>query len=151
VPLQWICDGQLPLSQLPGSPLSTAPQTATLASLPPAGPALPPLWRTVDQPICQVQAQAEGWSIGWRWHPDQRFDPQRVQAWLQTLDWRRAKLVIHSPEGWCSANVLGGEPWSWRASEWRQDSRLELIFAAPQALEPLQAAIRACLLDGGDG
>jgi hypothetical protein len=97
-------------------------------------------------PHCQVQAQPEGWAIGWRWHPSQRFDRARVEAWLGTLAWRRAKLVLHTPDGWYSANALDGTAPDWRTSEWRRDSRLELIFTRPQDAAALQAQLQACHL-----
>ena len=102
------------------------------------------IWRDPQEPICQVQAQAEGWSIGWRVHPSQVFELGRVQAWLAGLPWRRAKLVLHGESGWHSANALYGAPLQWRISEWRRDSRLELIFAAPQQAQALQAGLLAC-------
>jgi hypothetical protein len=96
-------------------------------------------------PICLSQWQAEGWSIGWRWHPDRVFDAQKVQKWLQTLEWRRAKLVIHSRTGWISGNALEGATLTWSPSEWRKDSRLEMIFASPQDEATLNAQLAACL------
>jgi len=96
-------------------------------------------------PICLSQGQAEGWSIGWRWHPDRLFDASKVQQWLQSLEWRRAKLVIHSASGWVSGNALLESELQWAPSEWRKDSRLELIFAAPQDEAELSAQLAKCL------
>ncbi len=114
--------------------------------LPEGGAALPALWRDPREPICQVQDQAEGWSIGWRWHPSQQFELLRVQQWLATLPWRRAKLVLQTNAGWLSANALDGEAPHWRSSEWRKDSRLELIFSAAQDQQALNQGLAACLL-----
>ncbi|MCT7046425.1 GTP-binding protein, partial [Salmonella enterica] len=89
-------------------------------------------------------AQEGGWSIGWRWHPSQSFDHQRLAQWLTRWDWRRAKLVIHSTDGWISGNAVDNSPLVWQPSEWRRDSRIELIFSAPQDVAALQQALAAC-------
>lgn len=112
---------------------------------PPIGGVQSVLWQVTDEPICQIQAQRDAWSIGWRWHPSQQFDPRRIQDWLAGLGWRRAKLVIHSPHGWCSANAVDNAALKWRDSEWRRDSRLELIFATAQDQHALNAGLRDCL------
>ena len=57
---------------------------------------------------------------------------------------RRAKLVLQTNDGWLSANALDGAPLHWQSSEWRQDSRLELIFSAAQDATTLQAGFLAC-------
>ena len=149
-PLYWTEQGFLPLNQLPGvdntaqpgaghSPVDNLIATATLAQL-------PAVWSDPAQPICLSQSQAEGWSIGWRWHPSRQFNPNALQAWLQSLNWRRAKLVIHSEAGWVSGNALDGAAFTWQVSEWRRDSRLELIFAQEQDVAVLQAQLAACLV-----
>lgn len=143
-PLRWTSEGALALDELPGwQVVAEVGDTPAL----PAGEAAPPaVWLDPTQPICQSQGQAEGWSIGWRWHPSQRFELMRVQQWLATQTWRRAKLVLQTNAGWLSANALEGQPLHWQNSEWRKDSRLELIFAAPREVAELQAGLRACLL-----
>jgi G3E family GTPase len=145
-PLRWTTQGTLPLSQLPGFSARAEVGTA-LDELPgSAAAAMPQIWRTPAEPICQIQAQAEGWSIGWRWHPSQRFELLRVQQWLTSLAWRRAKLVLQTNAGWLSANALDGQPLHWQNSEWRKDSRLELIFAEAQEVEALARGMAACRL-----
>lgn len=149
LPLHWTTQGRLDLAALPGFGARAA--EAEAADLPAAAAPLPQLWRTPDEPICLIQDQAEGWSIGWRWHPSQRFDLAQVQRWLEGLAWRRAKAVLHGADGWRSLNALHGqavEPW--RASEWRKDSRLELIFDAAQNAEALRAGLAACRIARGD-
>ncbi|MCU0125236.1 CobW family GTP-binding protein [Pseudomonas vlassakiae] len=101
------------------------------------------LWIDPSLPICAAQEGDGGWSIGWRWHPSQRFEPQRIQAFLSAWPWRRAKGVIHSADGWQSFNGLNGELVQWQPSEWRKDSRIELIFEQVQP-EPL---LRKALAD----
>lgn len=144
-PLLWTRQGALPLAQLPGFAIQ-AEAGAGLDQLPPEAPILAQVWRTTDEPICQVQQQEQGWSIGWRWHPSQRFELMQVQQWLSALSWRRAKLVLQTNAGWLSANALDGQALHWQNSEWRKDSRLELIFTEAQDVAALQAAFAACLL-----
>ncbi|MFP6847668.1 MAG: CobW-like GTP-binding protein [Pseudomonas sp.] len=144
-PIYWTRQGALPLVELPG--FSTqADSGGTLDNLPTAAAPLAQLWRSAHEPICQVQQQAEGWSIGWRWHPSQQFELLRVQQWLSSLPWRRAKLVLQTNAGWLSANALHGQALHWQNSEWRKDSRLELIFSEVQNMAELQAAFAACRL-----
>ena len=144
-PLLWTSQGALALAQLPGF-AAQAEVGAGLDTLPSSAPPMAQIWRTLDEPICQVQQQAEGWSIGWRWHPSQRFELMQMQHWLSALPWRRAKLVLHTNAGWLSANALHGQALHWQNSEWRKDSRLELIFSEAQDAPALQAGFAACLL-----
>ena len=144
-PIYWTSQGALPLAELPGFRAKAA-SGATPDNLPAAAAVLPQLWRSPSEPICQIQQQAEGWSIGWRWHPSQQFELLQVQHWLSGLPWRRAKLVLHSNAGWLSANALNGQALHWQNSEWRKDSRLELIFAEAQDMSALQAGFAQCRL-----
>lgn len=139
VSVDWRDADQLCLADLPVASVveSTPGQPAEIAVTPDRGM----IWRNCDEPICQVNAQVEGWSIGWRWHPQIRFDHRAVQQWLAELAFQRAKLVIHSCAGWQSLNVVEDGPMHWQASEWRRDSRLELIFAEPQDQAALQARL----------
>lgn len=144
-PLYWTQQARLPLSELPGL---LAHGTAGVDNfVMPRGLAqIPAIWSDPALPICLSQEQEGGWSIGWRWHPGQVFDVVRVTHWLASLGWRRAKLVIHSVEGWVSANALESAELQWQASEWRQDSRIELIFSAPQDVDLLQQSLAECRL-----
>jgi G3E family GTPase len=142
-PLYWTQQAQLPLSHLPG--LQSRAETGVDNFVVPKGLAqLPAIWTDPALPICLSQEQEGGWSIGWRWHPSQRFDVARMGLWLESLPWRRAKLVIHSVDGWVSANALDNSQLDWKPSEWRQDSRIELIFSEPQEADLLQAALAGC-------
>jgi hypothetical protein len=105
---------------------------------------MPAIWTDPSAPICLSQGQEGGWSIGWRWHPSQQFDRQRLQQWLESLDWRRAKLVIHSLDGWMSANAVDNAVLAWLPSEWRRDSRIELIFSEAQDIAQLQRGLADC-------
>lgn len=137
----WTSQGRLPFERLPQAEVIASNPAGALPDGPPP-PAM--LWRNADEPICLIQDQPEGWSIGWRWHSSQRFDLLAIQQWLATLPWRRAKLVLHTNAGWLSANALQGQALHWQNSEWRKDSRLELIFASAQDEAALRAGMAAC-------
>ncbi|WP_296260671.1 MULTISPECIES: CobW family GTP-binding protein [unclassified Pseudomonas] len=142
--LHWTDAGALMLDQLPG--IDTHGSEAVDNFVAPKTLAeLPPVWVDPSKPLCLSQGQLEGWSIGWRWHPDQVFDVQKIRDWLQGLDWRRAKLVIHSQTGWLSGNALDSGEIVWKGSEWRKDSRLELIFTQPQDQARLNAQLAMCV------
>ena len=142
-PLYWTRQAQLPLNQLPGFNAHAGAAVDNF-DVPKGLAQMPAIWSDPALPICLSQAQEGGWSIGWRWHPSQVFDTQRLREWLESLEWRRAKLVIHSAEGWVSANAVDNSPLAWQPSEWRRDSRIELIFSQPQDVAALQAALAAC-------
>ena len=143
MPLYWTQQGVLPLSALPG--LDANAEAGVDNFIAPKGLAqMPAIWTDPAIAICLSQQQAGGWSIGWRWHPDQVFDAARVGRWLEGLDWQRAKLVIHSVEGWVSGNALDNSKLDWQCSEWRQDSRIELIFSEVQDVDSLQKSMAGC-------
>ncbi|MEX6664019.1 GTP-binding protein [Pseudomonas sp. W2-17] len=143
--LYWTDHGVLALDSLPG--IESSPHAGSEnPAIPRSLPQLPAVWIDPMAPVCLSQQQSEGCSIGWRWHPERVFDAAKVQSWLQTLGWRRAKLVIHSEKGWISGNAVNGSALEWTSSEWRKDSRLELIFHGPQDEATLQTALAACLL-----
>ncbi|MDA8481732.1 CobW family GTP-binding protein [Pseudomonas resinovorans] len=150
VPLLCTTQGRLDIKQLPGIH-SHSGKAVGINDLPTGVDKPQVLWRNQAEPICQIQASDDGWSIGWRWHPSQRFELMRLQQWLAGLPWRRAKLVLQTNAGWLSGNALDGAPIRWQASEWRKDSRLELIFAGPQDEVPLKAGMEACRLGSEKG
>ncbi len=143
-PLFWTEMGALPLNYLPGIDARAIEAVGDLIT-PKSLAQMPTVWANPMTPICLSHQQAEGWSIGWRWHPGQIFNAPKVEAWLRTLDWRRAKLVIHSESGWVSGNAVDGGPLGWTLSEWRKDSRLELIFADSGDETALTMQLAACL------
>ncbi len=143
VRLIWTQQAQLPLSELPG--LAAQAVAGVDNWVAPKGLAqMPAVWSDPTLPICLSQAQEGGWSMGWRWHPSQTFDKQQIAVWLESLEWARAKLVIHSADGWVSANALNNAELNWQTSEWRKDSRIELIFADSQNIDQLQAGLAQC-------
>ena len=142
-PLYWTQQAVLPLSELPG--LGAQAVGGVDNFVVPKGLAqMPAIWTDPKLPICLSQVQEGGWSVGWRWHPSQIFDAVLIGRWLERLEWRRAKLVIHSTEGWVSANALDNSLLDWQVSEWRRDSRIELIFSEPQAVPELQEGLAGC-------
>ncbi|MHC8408704.1 CobW family GTP-binding protein [Pseudomonas sp. Hz4] len=144
-PLYWTQQALLPLSKLPG--LGAQAVAGVDNFIAPKGLAqMPAIWTDPALPICLSQEQEDGWSVGWRWHPSQTFDAARVGQWLESLVWRRAKLVIHSVDGWVSANALENSVLDWQPSEWRRDTRIELIFSEPQAIDSLQRDLADCRL-----
>ncbi|AIR88814.1 CobW family GTP-binding protein [Pseudomonas cremoricolorata] len=106
------------------------------------------LWTDPTRPLCQTAVGEGGWSIGWRWHPGQSFDAEKIADALAMLPWRRAKGVIHSALGWRSFNGLAPGGVEWRDSEWRNDSRIELIFDQPQDTERLAGVFATCQVTG---
>ena len=142
-PVYWTQHAALPLAELPGAQ-SQANAGVDNFSVPKGLAQMPAIWTDPTQPICLSQQQEGGWSIGWRWHPSQRFDATRLLQWLQSLDWQRAKLVIHSTDGWVSANAVDNPDLHWQPSEWRRDSRIELIFSEPQDAAALQNVLAGC-------
>ncbi|WP_296270406.1 CobW family GTP-binding protein [Pseudomonas sp. UBA6323] len=150
LPLHWAEQGRLDLALLPGVTAQASPAPVEV-ELPTAAPALMQIWRNAAEPICQVQAQSDGWSIGWRWHPEQVFDLAQVAHWLRNLGWRRAKAVLRGADGWRSLNALQTQALpDWSASEWRKDSRLELIFDQAQDVEALSVSFAACRIVATD-
>ena len=101
-----------------------------------------------ETPIVLAQQQAQGWSVGWCWHSSRQFDVSALQQWLESWNWRRAKLVVHAKTGWFSTNCVDNTLEQWKSSEWRKDSRLELIFDHPQDLNVLLEGLEKCLDKG---
>ncbi|MCO8309833.1 CobW family GTP-binding protein [Pseudomonas mandelii] len=142
-PLFWTQQAVLPLSELPGLGAQAVGGVDNFV-IPKGLAQMSAIWTDPTLPICLSQAQEGGWSVGWRWHPSQIFDAVLIGEWLERLEWRRAKLVIHSVEGWVSANALDNSLLDWQSSEWRRDSRIELIFSESQAVPELQEGLAGC-------
>ncbi|PWV80446.1 GTP-binding protein [Halomonas sp. A11-A] len=95
------------------------------------------------------EGEALGYAtLGWRWHPDDRFELDRLAMLLGELpSTLRVKGVFHCDAGWRLYNRVAGQA-SLTASAWRRDSRLEVIGAAgslPDAAV-LEARLAACRL-----
>ncbi|MDR6961579.1 G3E family GTPase [Pseudomonas brassicacearum] len=141
--LYWTQQAMLPIDRLPGVE-ARGSGVVDNGGVPKDVGQMPAIWTDPKSPICLYQQQKGSWSIGWRWHPSQSFDTAALAQWLRGWGWKRAKLVIHSADGWVSANALDGAALDWKASEWRQDSRIELIFDELQDVDALQAGLANC-------
>lgn len=101
------------------------------------------------KPLREEGASLGHATLGWRWHPAEVFDLDRVTALLGELPARlRVKGVLHTADGWKLYNRAQGTV-SLTGTTWRRDSRLELIGEAgslPEA-EALEATLAGCLLD----
>ena len=148
-PLPLLCtrQGQVPYTLLPGHQQQAGQPLVVDGFAAPTAP-VGTLWRDPQTPICSINAQANAWSIGWRWHPSQQFELMRLQMWLMGMGWQRAKCVLHTNAGWLSGNALDGQSIHWQNTEWRKDSRLELIFASEQDQQQLSAELAACRVIG---
>lgn len=86
-------------------------------------------------------------TLGWRWHPRDVFDLDRLGECLGGLPGPlRVKGVFHTEAGWKLYNRAEGAV-SLTDSAWRRDSRLEVIGEEeplPDA-EALQALLQRCL------
>lgn len=151
VPMYWTDEGLLALADLP----TADREPGRFAVVTGAGGSLlrPTLADTTyaqplefDLPQRAINPQPDSWSMGWRWHPEHRFDRAKLSGWLRSMDWLRAKMVIHSPDGWQSFNAVDNSQPLWKTSEWRKDTRIELIFTAPQDADGLEAGLRRTLL-----
>lgn len=146
VPLCWVDHGQIALADLPGAAAPAVDKRPVDNPIPQGKAPIPELWTDPTLPLCSYQQAAAGWSIGWRFHPRQRLDGGLLQAFLAALDWRRAKMVVHTAQGWRAANALAGQPLAWEESAWRRDSRIELIFDQAQDHVALERGMLACRL-----
>ncbi|HCN46102.1 MAG TPA: cobalamin biosynthesis protein CobW [Pseudomonas sp.] len=145
-PLLWVDHGRISLADLPVStqpPVDKSPVDNIVSE---QKTPISALWTDPQRPLCSYQQAPEGWSIGWRFHPQQRLDNALVRGFLEHLEWRRAKMVIHTAQGWRSANALAGQAWDWEESAWRRDSRVELIFDKAQDPAALERDLLACRL-----
>ena len=144
-PVLWVEQGRIPLNTLPA---------AHMNDIHPVDNSLiykdfyriGSVFTDPETPIQLTQLQPEGWSVGWRWHASRQFDLSGLEHWLKSLNWRRAKLVIRASEGWFSSNSVDNSLEQWKSSEWRQDSRIELIFEGQQDLEWLRSGLENCLI-----
>lgn len=142
IPIYFTEAGFLPISEL-----RTVEAVPGVVDKPPK-PASEPvfLWIDPHAPLRAVHNAEGGWSVGWRWHPDRVFDVEKLDVWLSTARWRRAKGVVHSAGGWLSFNAVDKNAPGWRASEWRKDTRVELIFDHAQDEQALEQGLRGCLV-----
>ncbi|MBD3895244.1 GTP-binding protein [Halomonas sp. ML-15] len=85
---------------------------------------------TPGQPCVETGESLGYASLGWRWHPSDRFSLDALTQLLDSLDrGMRIKGVWHTDSGWQLFNRSGGRS-ELSPSAWRRDSRLELIGEA---------------------
>ncbi|UYZ83224.1 CobW-like GTP-binding protein [Entomomonas sp. E2T0] len=132
--LYWTTQGYLPLSYLPKQPLVEQLSQQQIYIVDGEDEQKRQLAEGI---VCHIQDQLEGWSIGWQFEPCYCFDKIKLDNWLKQYQWLRAKLVVHTNQGWLSVNAVAEDIPAWQATEWRKDSRLELIFATKQAEQML--------------
>ena len=143
-PVIWVENGCIPLNSLPVADMNIAHAVDNSLIYKDLNQ-IQSLFTDPESPIFLTQLGEDGWSAGWRWHPSRLFDLNRLQSWLDSLDWRRAKLVVRTKEGWFSTNSVDNSIEHWKSSEWRSDSRIELIFDRLQNPELLKSGLRKCL------
>lgn len=117
------------------------PATAT----PPAASSQP-VGQLALQPAqwqCHTQLTQAPYSLAWRIASDQCFSLVGLEHWLSATPWLRAKGILRTDQGWKACNLLPQDRIHWQDSEWRQDSRLELICAELPAREHLEEGLRA--------
>ena len=144
-PVLWVEHGCIPLNTLPAADMNCihpVDKSLIYKDLVQVNG----LFMKPEIPIVTTQAEAEGWSIGWRWHRARQFDSSQLRLWLESLDWRRAKLIVRTSTGWFSTNSVDNVIEHWKSTEWRTDSRIELIFNQPQDVEWLKNGLENCLV-----
>lgn len=96
-----------------------------------------------DQPWQQVRNEGQGYvSLGWRIHPDIRFDENLLMSLAMDIRFDRFKAVVHCLDGWRTLNMVDGSL-SVTDSEPRELSRLEVISAVALSDADLNAAVQA--------
>ena len=143
-PIVWVEYGRIPLNTLPAADMNIS-QAVDNSLICKEFNQIGSVFSDPCTPIVMTQLQPQAWSVGWRWHASRQFDLGLLRQWLESLNWRRAKVVIHGPEGWFSSNSVDNSVAAWVPSEWRTDSRLELIFDQPQDLDVLRSGRENCL------
>ncbi|MEQ6917376.1 CobW family GTP-binding protein [Halomonas aquatica] len=100
------------------------------------------------RPVREEGASLGHTTLGWRWHPDDVFDLDRLTVLLGDLPpGLRVKAVLRSAQGWKLYNRAEGTV-SLTGTAWRRDSRLELIGEAgslPDA-PALELGLTGCLV-----
>lgn len=152
-PRKWVQEapqGELPIALLTQSGNAEADDTSVPANHQQlaAAPSLQGAFFDFPPPPGKPQREtgtALGYtSTGLRWHPSERFDLDRLAAYLGELSREaRIKGVFHTTSGWKRLNRADGTL-SVESSAWRQDSRLEVIL--PAALAAPCIELDACLI-----
>lgn len=135
-PRKWIepvTNGELPLERLTASGNSHArdldmPKAhQALSALPSIEGGFFDFPPAIGAPQQETGTSLGYLSLGLRWHPDERFDLDRLAHYLGELPRdARIKGVFHTSNGWQRLNRADGAL-DIESSAWRQDSRLEVI------------------------
>lgn len=142
--LTWCNADEVVWEQIPKVQAATSP-AQPWPSLPEQ--AKPPgrLWQTRDDLLCQQNSQ-DGWhSIGWQAHPELLFDIGRLESWLRSGQWRRAKGVVNTPAGWRSFNAVEMGEIRWQHHNWAADNRLELLSDREPQRGTLESGLRSAI------
>lgn len=139
LPALFCSHARITLEQLPAS-------AAQITSDSPA--ALPLVLPAVQaQSPSDWQQLSSGESLAWRIAAGHCFSQARLNDWLCSSDWLRAKAVVHTDQGWQSLNALPGSGLSWQPLAAREDSRIELLGAGLQGqASSLDAGLRKALI-----
>lgn len=145
LPIYWTSQGHFPLSLLPKHSIEKTTiklQTEVIADDNQAN-----IKQNLGKGIeYAIQEQAEGWSIGWCFDKTYVFDKEGLVEWLTERSWMRAKLVVQTQQGWLSINATNEGSLQWKISDWRKDSRLELIFVKQQRIDELISGLLKTLM-----
>jgi len=146
IPIYWTTQGYLPLSLLPTVRINK--KLISLSQEPIVAEGQEQTTQLLMNGIeYAIHDQAEGWAIGWQFSTDHCFAKQRLLTWLLAWPWVRAKLIVQTEQGWLAVNALQQVDITWTVSEWRKDSRIELIFTTSQAVDLLITDLIGCLIN----
>ncbi|TDX30952.1 G3E family GTPase [Modicisalibacter xianhensis] len=85
-------------------------------------------------------------SLGWRWHPGDMFDLDRLTCVIDSLpSGVRLKGIWHTSSGWKTLNRSQG-CLSLDPTVWRSDSRVELIGETLPEVEELESLWKRCVV-----
>jgi len=139
LPALFCSHSQIALGQLPDSPAQTTSRSPT------ALPLILPAVQT--QPASDWQQLSSAESLAWRIAAGHCFSQARLNDWLGSSGWLRAKAVVHTDQGWQSLNALPGSGLPWQPLAAREDSRIELLGGDLRGhAEQLDASLRKALI-----
>jgi G3E family GTPase len=141
---EWTQQGRLPFNRLPGSAYLAGQLALETSPIPTPSQTTMPALLLPGKPLRQIHEADGRFAVGWRFHHSWQFDRQAFQKWLDRLPaLLRAKAILHSDEQWWSFNQADTQG-EWRVSEWRKDSRVELIFDAAVDAAALESDLTNC-------
>ncbi len=93
--------------------------------------------QTYDAP--RVKKSGHVLSVGWLFDAEQRFHAGRLRAWLESfldeesVPFLRVKGVLQTERGWVSFNLVTDSELDAKASAYRRDARVEVLFPVGDA------------------